>query len=80
MWKTFQNRICTVADSFRVADDMGKLRCQFKVFHKPVFGFKGSYVVTRAGAEQSVGFDNGPEGSKAEDCFFAMLAMDREDK
>ena len=26
---------------------MGKLRCQFKVFHKPIFGFKGSYVVTR---------------------------------
>ena len=21
-------------------------------------------------------FDNGPEGSKAEDCFFGMLAMD----
>ena len=36
----------------RVANDMGKLRCQFKVFHKPIFGFKGSYVVTRLGAER----------------------------
>ena len=50
--QAFQYRICTVADSFRVADDMGKLRCQFKVFHKPIFGFKGSYVVTRLGAER----------------------------
>ena len=65
-----------MADSFRVADDMGKLRCQFKVFHKPIFGFKGSYVVTRLGAERRVSFDNGEEGSIAEDCFFAMLAMD----
>ena len=48
----------------------------FKVFHKPIFGFKGSYVVTRLGAERRVSFDNGEEGSIAEDCFFAMLAMD----
>ena len=45
--KSVQNRICTVADSFRVADDMGKIRGQFKLFHKPIFGWKGSYVVTR---------------------------------
>ena len=54
--QAFQYRICTVADSFRVADDMGKLRCQFKVFHKPIFGFKGSYVVTRLGAERRYPF------------------------
>ncbi len=47
LWTTLQNRICTVADSFRVADDMGKLRCQFKMFHKPLFGWKGSFVVTK---------------------------------
>lgn len=46
-WKSFQNRICTVADSFRVADDLGKIRFQFKTFHAPIFGWKGSYVVTR---------------------------------
>ena len=45
--KFFQNRICTVADSFRVSDDMGKLRCQFKLFHKPFFAWKGSYVVSK---------------------------------
>jgi len=56
---------------------MGKIRCQFKVFHKPIFGMKGSYVVTKVGAERKITFDNGPEGSKAEDAFFAMVAMDQ---
>ncbi len=36
-----------MADSFRVADDMGKQRCQLRIFHKPIFGWKGSYVVCR---------------------------------
>ncbi len=51
--KAIQNRICTVADSFRAADDMGKLRCQFRIFHKPLFGWKGSYVVTRVSAAET---------------------------
>lgn len=41
------NWITTLADSVRVSDDMGKLRLQFKAFHKPLFSFKGSYVVSR---------------------------------
>lgn len=41
------NWLTTLADSFRVSDDMGKLRLQFKMFHKPLFGWKGSYVVTQ---------------------------------
>jgi len=75
--KKVQNRICTVADSFRVADDMGKLRCQLKMFNKPLFGWKGSYVVCNAEAERKITFDWGPEGSKAEDCFFGIVALDR---
>lgn len=70
-----QNRICTVADSFRVADDMGKLRCQLKFFNKPMFGWKGSYVVCNAEAERKVTWDWGPDGSKAEDCFFGIVAL-----
>uniref|UniRef100_A0A915MXH9 Beta-1,4-mannosyltransferase bre-3 n=1 Tax=Meloidogyne javanica TaxID=6303 RepID=A0A915MXH9_MELJA len=69
------NWLTTLSDSFRVADDMGKLRFQFKVFHKPLFGWKGSFVVTNAGAEKKVSFDHGPEGSIAEDCFFSMVAF-----
>lgn len=41
------NWLTTLADSFRVSDDMGKLRLQFYVFHKPLFSWKGSYVVTQ---------------------------------
>jgi egghead protein (zeste-white 4 protein) len=41
------NWVTTLADSFRVADDMGKLRLQFSLFHKPLFSWKGSFVVTQ---------------------------------
>lgn len=69
------NWITTLADSFRVADDMGKLRLQFTMFHKPLFSMKGSYVVTQMVAEREVSFNNGLDGSVAEDCFFAMKAF-----
>ncbi|XP_040172416.1 beta-1,4-mannosyltransferase egh [Anopheles arabiensis] len=69
------NWLTTLADSFRVSDDMGKLRLQFKMFHKPYFSWKGSYVVTQVHAEKAVSFDNGIDGSVAEDCFFAMRAF-----
>jgi egghead protein (zeste-white 4 protein) len=68
------NWITTLADSFRVADDMGKLRFQFYYFHKPLFGWKGSYVVTQVSAERKVTFDHGRDGSIAEDCYFSMIA------
>uniref|UniRef100_A0A914UII4 Glycosyltransferase 2-like domain-containing protein n=1 Tax=Plectus sambesii TaxID=2011161 RepID=A0A914UII4_9BILA len=41
------NWITTLSDSFRVADDLGKLRFQFSYFHRPLFGWKGSFVVTQ---------------------------------
>ncbi|EPB67733.1 hypothetical protein ANCCEY_13180, partial [Ancylostoma ceylanicum] len=69
------NWLTTLSDSFRVADDMGKLRLQFKLFHKPLFGWKGSFVVTQVAAERNVSYDHGMEGSIAEDCFFSMIAM-----
>lgn len=71
------NWLTTLADSFRVSDDMGKLRFQFKMFHKPLFSWKGSYVVTQLHAEKEVSFDNGVDGSVAEDCYFAMKAYSK---
>lgn len=68
------NWITTLVDSYRVADDMGKLRFQFYAFHRPLFGWKGSFVVTKYEAEKDVSFDHGPDGSVAEDCFFSMIA------
>ena len=44
-----QNRVCTVADSLRVAEDMGKIQAQLHYWHRPVFGWKGSYVVSKVG-------------------------------
>ncbi|MCL4127227.1 UNVERIFIED_CONTAM: hypothetical protein GTU68_043156, partial [Idotea baltica] len=73
--ENIQNWFTTLADSFRVSDDMGKLRFQFKVFHKPLFGWKGSYVVTQVGAEKQISFDHGPDGSVAEDNYFGMVAL-----
>ena len=31
----------------------------------------------QAGAEKKVSFDWGPDGSKAEDCFFGIVALDQ---
>lgn len=66
--------IATFADSYRVADDLGKLQFQFYYFHRPLFSWKGSYVVTSVAAERKITFDHGPDGSIAEDCYFAMIA------
>ena len=63
LWSTVQNRICTVADSFRVTEDLGKIRGQFTLLQKPIFGMKGSYVITKVKAERTVSFDNGLSGS-----------------
>lgn len=41
------NWITTLADSIRVADDMGKLRAQFYLFHKPIMNWKGSFIVSK---------------------------------
>ncbi len=48
------NWFTTLADSIRVADDMGKVRAQFLLFHKPIFSWKGSYIVARVSSGTSV--------------------------
>lgn len=48
------NWITTLADSIRVADDMGKLRAQFYLFHKPVLSWKGSFIVSRVSNSISI--------------------------
>lgn len=75
IWDNFQHHICTVANSFCVALDMGQLRGQLKMFHKPIFGWKGPFIVGKLKSLKEVTFDHGPECSLAEDNFFAMMAM-----
>jgi egghead protein (zeste-white 4 protein) len=67
----------TLADSARVAIDLGCLRFCLKNFNKPIFLFKGSYVVCRSVCEHEITFDNGLVGSIAEDTYFAMLATSK---
>jgi egghead protein (zeste-white 4 protein) len=69
------NQITTLGDSIRVGIDLGLLRCCLKLFHLPIFLFKGSYIVCKASCEQAITFDNGANGSIAEDMYFAMRAM-----
>ncbi|XP_055898640.1 beta-1,4-mannosyltransferase egh-like [Biomphalaria glabrata] len=71
------NWITTLADSSRVGIDYGCRRFCMSVLHKPVFGLKGSFVVAEANVEKLIGFDYGPDGSIAEDCYFACLAYSK---
>lgn len=75
--KNINNWITTLADSFRSAIDYSLFRFQFAFLNRPVFGFKGSYIVVRNSVEMDVGLDNGPDGSIAEDCFFALNAWSK---
>lgn len=67
----------TMADCIRLAFDYAIFRFQFSVLNRPVFGFKGSFMVMRHRVEKTIGFDLGPKGSIAEDCFFALKAWSR---
>ncbi|GFS21317.1 beta-1,4-mannosyltransferase bre-3 [Elysia marginata] len=71
------NWITTLADSVRVGIDYGCIRFSLGVLHKPVFSWKGSFIVADAEAEKSITFDHGPEASIAEDCFFACVAFSK---
>ena len=71
------NFLTTLADTYRVADDMGKLRFQFLMLHRPIFSWKGSFVVSKYIAEKDVTYDHGPDGSVAEDCYFSMVAYSK---
>lgn len=71
------NYFTTLADFFRVAEDMGKIRSQFYLFHKPLFGWKGSFIVSKYESERDVSFDHGPDGSIAEDFYFSLIAFSK---
>ncbi|CAG5136461.1 unnamed protein product [Candidula unifasciata] len=71
------NWITTLADSIRVGIDYGCLRFSLGVLHKPVFSWKGSFIVADAEAEMNTSFDHGPDASYAEDCYFACIAFSK---
>lgn len=69
------NPLTTIADCIRVFEDYGKLRFQYKMFHRSIFTWKGSYCVNKAYAEFDVSWDHGIDGSIAEDAYFALIAV-----
>ena len=74
---TVVNWLTTIADCVRVGVDYGSLRFTLKALNQPIFSWKGSFIVANVAAEKSVTFDHGPESSIAEDCFFAVVAIQR---
>ncbi|XP_060561632.1 beta-1,4-mannosyltransferase egh-like [Ruditapes philippinarum] len=64
--------VTTLADLVRVGMDFGMIRFCLKCLHKPVFSWKGSFIVAKVNAEKQITYDFGMEGSIAEDCFFAL--------
>lgn len=58
----------------RVANDLGTLRFSLKHFHRAGMYIKGSFLVCKNDVENLVSFDNGIEGSIAEDAFFVIKA------
>ncbi|KAH3835213.1 beta-1,4-mannosyltransferase egh-like [Dreissena polymorpha] len=66
--------VTTLADLVRVGMDYGMIRFCLKYLHRPVFSWKGSFIVSNAGVEKQITYDFGLEGSIAEDCFFALTA------
>ena len=69
-----ENWLTTLADGLRVAFDYGVMRFGLQVLKRPIFGFKGSFIVSKVKAEMGVGFDFGPKESIAEDLRFALTA------
>lgn len=69
-----ENWLTTLLDGVRTALDYGLFRVSFQTFHRPIFGFKGSFVVVKMSVEEDVGFDFGTKECIAEDLRFALTA------
>ena len=72
-----ENWLTTLADGLRVAFDYGVMRFGLQILKRPIFGFKGSFIIAKFKAEMDVGFDYGPKESIAEDLRFALTAWDK---
>lgn len=72
-----ENWVTTLMDGVRTAIDYGLFRFALQFLHRPVFGFKGSFIVVKMGIETDIGFDFGPKQSIAEDLRFALTAWDK---
>lgn len=68
------NPMFTLADSIRVADDVGRFHLQYRL-NRVLFGMHGSFVLVRNSVEQEVGFDFTPAGCTTEDTTWGLSQM-----
>ena len=67
----------TLADSMRTALDFGYFRVQHHVWHRPLFGLHGSFILVRQDIEHAVDFDFDSYRSITEDAYWALRLVDR---
>lgn len=70
-----KNAFYTLSDCIRTGSDVGRLYLALKIFHAPLFGMHGSYILIRNDVEKYAGFDIGPKGRLTEDAYWGTLAM-----
>lgn len=66
----------TLADSIRTAMDYGYFRVQYHVWHRPLLGLHGSFILARQDIERAVDFDFDGYRSITEDAYWALLLVD----
>jgi egghead protein (zeste-white 4 protein) len=67
----------TLADSMRTALDFGYFRVQSHVWHRPLFGLHGSFILVRQDIERAVDFDFDGYRSITEDAYWALRLVER---
>lgn len=67
----------TLADSMRTALDFGYFRVQSHIWHRPLFGLHGSFILVRQDVERAVDFDFDSYRSITEDAYWALRLVDR---
>jgi len=69
------NALLTLADSVRVADDMGRFHLQYRL-NRVLFGLHGSFVLVRSDVERRVGWDFEPAACTTEDTMWGLRQME----
>lgn len=70
-----RNTLLTLADSVRVADDMGRFHLQYRL-NRVLFGLHGSFVLVRNDVERKVGWDFEPAACTTEDTMWGLRQME----
>lgn len=63
--------LLTMADAIRVGDDLGRFHLQYKIFHRPIFGAHGSFLLTNGALENEITWEI---AGMTEDFEFALNA------